>query len=217
MRALVISALAVGAILLSACSGDDSVTPVECCTLRSVAGAGAFARAGEQLPRLLVRAEDGAGRGRAGLRLDWTATGGRLHESASTTDANGYAGAVWLADTLVGMYELQVRADAVNAAPLIIRLAVSAGPLWRLDLIPDTVNLDVGTFFRVDELAYDRYGNVLLLRDRPPTEWSVSDTTIIRRTNAGVQGLRSGAAWVRATMGTLADSTRVVVAGASGS
>jgi len=126
--------------VLSACGGDGGTGPSNL-TIAAHAGQNQSGPAGGPLPTALaVLVTNGSGNPVAGQAVSWTATGGSLDPTTSSTDANGVASTAWRLGSAGGGQEARAALADASGSPVSFTAtaaaAVPAPPLVATVEVP---------------------------------------------------------------------------------
>lgn len=229
-RLIPLALIALLAVPLASCGGGDGGSPTastgtggttgeagtsvgtgtqdEGVQITLVSGDGQTGAPGEPLPQpIVVRVLDQNGRPRMDATVNFVTTGnnnGSASPSQASTDTAGYARTTWtLGDA--GPQELRVSGTGgtfVVTANAVARVA-------RVEVMPDSLILNVGATGDFDAFAYDSAGNPLSGR---AVAWSSADSTVARvGADGGVTAVARGSARITATVGGVSGSAIVRV------
>lgn len=201
-------ALAFVVLAFGAC-GDDPSGPPPIALFSILAGSGQTGTVGEALPTpLTVHVLDRLGRPARGAVVKWRTEAGVLSDSTSETDEYGLASVSWTLGTRAGTHAASAELD--GAEPLTFWAKAEAGPPTALWIREDSVRLQVlGDTASLSVLGEDVYGNQFVPRS---IEWSTTDPAVAIVGQSGVIEARGeGSAFVGVKVGTLRDSTKVIV------
>jgi uncharacterized protein YjdB len=164
---------------------------------------------------VLVELKDAAGDPMQGIYVVWAEGegGGRAAAPLSVTNQFGIARTVWTLGPRSGQQTLGVRVAGHD--DIVLSADAAPGPVDRLDIVLDTVELSVGDEYRLTVQGWDEFGNLV---ETFPVEWESSDADVANVDPNGV--VRVGErGWVRIRSSTRdqwrkrkkRDSTTVVV------
>ncbi len=200
------------ASVLASCGGgtEPRIGPPSSITA-ATSSAPASAQAGTvPVVTLTAKVADAAGQGVSGVAVSWSTGSGTITPS-SVTDGNGQATAQWTPGNTAGGQTATASIPGV-AGSTSFSIQITAGPLAKLKVTPDTVKLAAaGDTARVIVSGADAFDNPV-----PATGATLSfasdDPLVATVDNAGlVTGKGIGTTTIRATAGSATGSTAATV------
>lgn len=197
------------ACLTTACGGSGSEPKVgPPAVVQAVGGASASVTAGAATPlSLTAKVADAAGNAVSGVSVSWSTSSGSITPATSATDGSGQAGAQWTPGNFAGVQAASATVSGAGTATF--SATVTAGPLAKLKLVPDTVKLvNAGGTATLSVSATDAFNNPVTAT---PT-FTVLDPLVATVSASGVvTAVASGTTTVRATSGSVSGSAIVIV------
>ncbi len=207
-----VAALALS-IVAAACGGGGGGTDANPVgpptTVSALSGSSATVTAGSTAPIALVaKVLDAGGHAVPGATVTWGASSGSISPATATTDGSGQSTAQWALGKVAGSQSATASVGGAGAATF--TATVTAGPLAKIKLTPDTTKLGAaGATAQMSAVGLDAFDNSL--SGLNPI-YTIDDPAVATVSGTGLlTAVKTGTTTVRATSGSIAASATVIV------